>query len=148
MKLLLAIDESKYSEAATNAAMQLQAEQCEVYVLHVVKPPVLIPYAYIGEVDDLGQVVAEEMRRGKDLLDRAQQVLTSAGFRVQTLLERGDPRDIILDQAARLNVDLVIVGSHGLTGLDRFLIGSVSEAVLRHAHCSVEIVRILKSAPA
>jgi nucleotide-binding universal stress UspA family protein len=61
---------------------------------------------------------------------------------VHALVEKGDPRAVIVDHAARWNADLIVLGSHGFKGLDRLLIGSVSEAVLRHAPCSVEIVRI------
>jgi nucleotide-binding universal stress UspA family protein len=75
-------------------------------------------------------------------LARTEQVLTRAGFRVQTVLEKGDPRAVTVNQASQRNTDLFIMGSHGLKGLDRLLIGSVSEAVLRHEHCSVDIVRI------
>jgi nucleotide-binding universal stress UspA family protein len=48
----------------------------------------------------------------------------------------------IVDRAAEWHADLIVLGSHGRHGLDRFLIGSVSEYVARHAPCSVEIVRM------
>ena len=53
----------------------------------------------------------------------------------------GDPRAFILDAAKTWAADLIVLGSHGRHGLERFLLGSVSEAVAVHAHCSVEIVR-------
>jgi len=56
-------------------------------------------------------------------------------------LESGIPKVVIIDDAKKWGADLIVVGSHGRTGLDRFLLGSVSEAVARHAACSVEIVR-------
>ena len=51
------------------------------------------------------------------------------------------PKEAILDEASRWNADLIVVGSHGRGGIDRFLLGSVSEAVALHATCSVEIIR-------
>jgi nucleotide-binding universal stress UspA family protein len=51
---------------------------------------------------------------------------------------------VILDTAAKWHADLIVIGSHGRKGLDRFLLGSVSEAVARHAPCSVQIVRVPK----
>jgi nucleotide-binding universal stress UspA family protein len=143
MKILLAIDESRFSEAATKVLLrQVRTENTEICVLHVAKPLLLIPYAYIGQVGDLGQAEEEELERGKELVAHAQQLLASAGFKAHALVEKGDPRAVIVDHAARWNADLIVLGSHGFKGLDRLLIGSVSEAVLRHAPCSVEIVRI------
>jgi nucleotide-binding universal stress UspA family protein len=48
---------------------------------------------------------------------------------------------VILDEAERWDADLIVLGSHGYNGWQRFLLGSVSHAVATHAHCSVEIVR-------
>lgn len=51
------------------------------------------------------------------------------------------PKNVILDEAANWHADLIVVGSHGRRGLDRFLLGSVSETVAIYAHCSVEVLR-------
>lgn len=53
----------------------------------------------------------------------------------------GSPKQVILDEAESWVADLIIVGSHGYGAWDRFLLGSVSNAVATHAKCSVEIVR-------
>ena len=53
----------------------------------------------------------------------------------------GDPRSLILDTAESCGVDLIVLASHGRRGLDRFLMGSVSEAVATYARCSVEVIR-------
>lgn len=53
----------------------------------------------------------------------------------------GTPEEAILDEAEKWDADLIVVGSHGFKGLDRFLLGSVSHDVAIHAPCSVEIVR-------
>jgi Universal stress protein family len=55
------------------------------------------------------------------------------------------PKTIILDEATQWGADLIVLGSHGRRGAERFLMGSISEAVAMHAHCSVEVVR-MKSA--
>ena len=54
----------------------------------------------------------------------------------------GSPRSIILEEAERWSADLIVVGSHGYGTWHRFLLGSVSQAVVSHAKCSVEVVRI------
>ena len=83
------------------------------------------------------------MRAGpKEMAAQAARKLSSAGFRVTSLVSEGDARDVILKHSENWRADLIMVGSHGRTGLDRFLMGSVSEAVAHHARCSVEIVRV------
>ena len=146
MKVLLAIDDSKFSEAAIQAVLQqMQPEHSEACIFHVVEPLLLIPHSYIGKVENLEAAQRERLKEGKELVERTGQLLSKAGFKVHTVLEQGDPRIATIDYATRWKADLIVMGSHGRKGLDRFLIGSVSEAVLRHAHCSVEIVRAARA---
>ena len=63
-----------------------------------------------------------------------------------TAVELGSPKSKIIDTAAEWHADLIVLGSHGRTGLDRFLLGSLPDSVLRHAHCSVELVRLPRPA--
>jgi nucleotide-binding universal stress UspA family protein len=84
----------------------------------------------------------ESVEEAKALAAKAAGALRSAGVNVTTAVVQGDPKSIILDNAKTWGADLIVLGSHGRKGLERFLVGSVSEAVLRHAHCSVEIVRL------
>jgi len=143
MKVLLAIDDSKFSEAARQAVIQqMRPDRSDVLVLHVVGPLLLIPYEYIGDVSTLQDAQKEALKKGKELVARAREQLEKAGFKAQSAVEEGDPRSTILDYVARRSIDVVVVGSHGRKGLDRFVIGSVAESVARHAVCSVWIVRI------
>lgn len=143
MKVLLAIDDSKFSEAATQAVIQqMWPDRTDVLVLHVVEPLLLIPYEYIGDVTTLQAAQKEALKKGKELVVCAKEQLEKAGFKAQTAVKEGDPKSTILDYATHTSVGIVVVGSHGRKGLDRFLIGSVAESVARHAGCSVWIVRI------
>jgi nucleotide-binding universal stress UspA family protein len=137
MKILLAIDDSKFSEAATQAVIaQYQRQGTEIKVLHVVDLTLPIP------TSSAAGFRRESLKHGAELVQRTEQLLVKAGYKVLTAVEEGDPRSKILDDAAHWNADLVILGSHGRTGVNRFLMGSVSEAVAHHASCSVQIVRI------
>jgi nucleotide-binding universal stress UspA family protein len=60
---------------------------------------------------------------------------------ISTEVKTGRPQDVILEWAKQWGADLIIVGSHGYSGWQRFWLGSVSHAVAAHAPCSVEIVR-------
>lgn len=78
---------------------------------------------------------------GEELVARTAKRLQGIGFKVSTQVEEGDARQAILDSSKEWRPDLILLGSHGKRGLDGFLLGSVSEAIARHASCSVEIVR-------
>jgi nucleotide-binding universal stress UspA family protein len=142
MKILLAVDDSRYSEAAAQAVVrQMRPEGAEVCVFHVVAPLLIIPYDYMGRMETLEAAQQERLKEGKELAERTAQELQSAGFQAYAVTEEGDPKTTILDKAKQWTADVIFMGSHGRKGIDRFLIGSTSEAVLRHAHCSVEIAR-------
>ena len=91
----------------------------------------------------LEELIADTRARAAAATESAKQITTQAGWKAlePRPLAAGDPRTIILDTAEDWQADLIAVGSHGRTGLDRLLMGSVSEAVAVHAHCSVEVVR-------
>jgi universal stress protein A len=84
----------------------------------------------------------ESLKHGRELVERVERVLSKAGYKTQTAVEEGDPKSKIIDQATQWNAELIVVGSHGRKGVSRFLMGSVAEALSRHAPCSIEIVRI------
>jgi len=69
------------------------------------------------------------------------ETLRKAGFKADWAILGGAAKSKIIDHAAKWHADLIVLGSHGYTGMERFLLGSVSDAVARHARCSVEIVR-------
>jgi nucleotide-binding universal stress UspA family protein len=143
LKILLAIDGSRFSEAATQAVIrQMRPEQTEVCVFHVVEPLLLIPEFRLGNLEALKESEKQLRRHGENLVTRAEQLLRKAGFKVHTKIREGDHRAEIIDHAAEWGADLIVLGSHGRKGLNRFLLGSVAEFVARHAACSVEIVRI------
>jgi nucleotide-binding universal stress UspA family protein len=144
VRILLALDDSKFSEAATDALIaQVKTTDTEMRLLHVVEsfPEKLAKKMGSRDAPDFVAARLEQRERAKEWLARAAEKLRSAGFKVTFSVKEGDARDVILNHAERWNADLIIVGSHRRRGLGRFLIGSVSEAVARHARCSVEIVR-------
>jgi universal stress protein A len=67
--------------------------------------------------------------------------LGALGLPIEHCVRQGDPRQEIVEEAKDWRADLVIVGSHSRTGVERWLLGSVAEHVVRHAPCSVEVAR-------
>ena len=139
MKILIGIDDSKVSGDVLRAVVaQFRTEHTEVRVLHVLQPiapapPQMAP-GYAPELED-------QKKPARELVERIAKELRSAGFKVDAAVEVGDIRERIIDSAAEWGADLIVVGSHGQRGIQRFLLGSVAEFVARHAKCSVEIVR-------
>jgi nucleotide-binding universal stress UspA family protein len=138
MKILMGIDDSKFSGDVLQAVItQFRPEHIEIRVLHVLQPsapapPQMAP-GYAPELDD-------QKKPAHEVVERIASELRRGGFKVDTV-EVGDIRERIIDAAEEWGADLIVVGSHGRSGIQRFLLGSVAEFVARHAKCSVEIVR-------
>jgi nucleotide-binding universal stress UspA family protein len=141
MKIVVAVEDSKFSRAALESLIQqIPPQNTEVRVLHVVE---LISITPPPQMDaDYSPELADELRDARKLTEKAAQTLRDAGFKVETAVTKGDIREKIVDYASEWGADLIIVGSHGRRGIQRFLLGSVAESVARHAPCSVEIVRL------
>lgn len=147
LKILLAVDDSKYSDAAIHQLIaQTSPRAAEVRVLHVIEPETIYPDGQTWRYPIPREGVAPERRKeAEGLVVRAAQRFRDAGFSVVTAIDVGDPKLAVIDAAAEWHADLIVLGSHGRKGLDRLLLGSVSEAVARNAPCSVEIARISKT---
>ena len=77
----------------------------------------------------------------ESVVARAAAELASQDVEVGTYAQEGDPAQVIIEVALEHDTDLIVVGARGLTGLQRFLLGSVSSKLSHHAPCSVMIVR-------
>ncbi len=148
MNVLLAIDGSSYSENAIQMVIaQFAREATEVRVLHVDEWPKDLPTSLAfaeGPAAANAILASHDLRRAEAaaLVARAVDQLKRAGFHsTSSAVCQGDARQTILDQASAWGADVIVLGSHGRTGVTRVLLGSVSDTVSRHAPCSVVIVR-------
>ena len=80
-------------------------------------------------------------RRGKQVLDKAEELVKGTTAEVKTLFTVGDPAEQILYLVDKEGADMVVMGSHGLSGVRRFLIGSVSNKVLQHSPKPVMVIK-------
>jgi nucleotide-binding universal stress UspA family protein len=120
--------------------------ECTVLVLHAVDALKLMPTPTAMVVAPFMLEHYLDLRRqwteeGEKLVARTAAQFKTAGFTVTQRVEEGDATRVIHDAAEQWKADLILLGSHGRHGLDRLLLGTVSEAVARNAPCSVEIVR-------
>ena len=147
MKILLAIDGSSCSEAAVReVARRPWPEGSIVKVLNVYEIPTpptpegwAIPANYYEEMD------VSLRKQARHVVDQAVEKLKpNKSFSVDGSLLPGPPKAVIIDEAEGWGADLIVMGSHGYSAWKRFLLGSVSQAVVSHAKCSVEVVRCSK----
>jgi nucleotide-binding universal stress UspA family protein len=144
MKILVALDDSPFSRTITTRLIeQLKPAGTEVRLLHVIEPPpIKAEEAAAAPQYPEFMAARRQLREHADrLLREAAARLREAGIHATDVVQEGDPRTAILDEAESWKPDLIVMGSHGRTGVRRWLMGSVSEAVARHAACSVQIVR-------
>ena len=132
------IDFSRGSERALDFAMKLARERRgKVIVLHVV--PAEMVYALIGSSLDLYSLMERDARENYRRLLRRKRLQPKD---CALVLARGtDFAAVIVRQASRLRATMIVMGSHGRTGLRRLLLGSVAERTLRYAKCPVLIVK-------
>jgi nucleotide-binding universal stress UspA family protein len=144
MHVLVPTDGSDCAEAALNAvAARPWPEATEIHVISVPEVPVLAgayPY-YPPEV--VLEVAAANDAHAKGAVQKGADILRKAGLCVseEVMEPRESPVRAVLAMADLWSTDLIVLGSHGRRGFDRYVIGSVSESVALHAHCSVEVVR-------
>jgi nucleotide-binding universal stress UspA family protein len=144
MRILLAVDGSPCSEAATRQMARRPwpaGTQVEVVtVVHTSMP--LIPDPTLTGVGMRWTAIEEDRADAPKRVDAAREQLVAAtDLDVSTKMLEGDPAHAIVEEADEWEADLVVLGSHGFGAIKRFALGSVSQKVASHAHCSVEIVR-------
>jgi nucleotide-binding universal stress UspA family protein len=151
MKILLATDGSDYSKAAVNSVAERPwPEGSIVKIVSAMEIPYaptteawVLPDSYYKELE---RVAKEQAQAAVDYAVKRFKSVKSPGLEVGAKIISGSPRQVILDEAESWDADLIVVGSHGYSGWQRLLLGSVSSAISTHAHCSVEIVRQKKGA--
>ena len=134
-------DFSESAEHAFRLACSLARDHAaRLVVLHVVKPS----YPIVGEmlvVPPLGSEEGDEAERLRMLAKLKARTPTYGGFPVEYRAEIGEPVESILDAVEDTGAGLVVMGTHGRTGLKRMLMGSVAEQIVRTAPCSVLTVK-------
>jgi nucleotide-binding universal stress UspA family protein len=149
MKLILGVDDSKYADAAVEFVTGTSwPKGTRVLVVSAVQAP-FGAYAepYVPITIDTGPWLEELTRLHTGVADRAVKKLAAAGLQAEARVPHGDPRTLILDEARKERADLVVVGSHGRTGLEKLVMGSVATHIVTHAPCSVLVVRRPAAAP-
>jgi len=149
MKILLPVDGSSFSDAAvTEVGARPWPEQSEIKILSAFQVPIT-PTPEVWTISDEYYPALELAAREQAQAIVAAAVAKLAGslgksIRLTSEVQAGPAREVILDEAERWPADLIVMGSHGYGAWQRLLLGSVSQAVVSHADCSVEVVHSRK----
>lgn len=138
--ILLATDGSEDASVATRAAIDISnLGGSELHVVHVFE--FIPPREYISLALRIHSPFASR-REGREILDEQVSLIEGAGGTVHaSYLRMGSPVDEILNTAEKIGANLVVMGSRGLGGIKRLLMGSVSERVVQYATCPVLVLR-------
>ena len=134
-RILVAVDGSDFSMAAVDQAISLGGIcKSEIYVISVVA---LYP-EQMAVAPNLVETMSEEVRQH---LDEAKQKVDESQIPCETIVHMGGaPHEFIVQEAKDKNIDLILMGTHGRSGLKRVLLGSVAQNVIDHAPCPVMVV--------
>lgn len=147
MKVLIAVEDNVYGHAiAEFVTSHTWPLETQFRVIHAIRTQELAAYM-TGDAICCKAARALIQRREEYSRALVQSVATDIRSRlpqaeIHEEVIYGNPKDVILDEADAWKADIIVLGSHGRTGLDRFLLGSVSISVLSHANQSVMIVKL------
>ena len=133
--VVVPIDFSPHSEFAIRSAMSIAGDPKRLHIVHVLSPlDSISPGVLLGDVSDENRSAAVQ----KNLQALARENGASGADQVVLF---GDPGLQVADYAKTIGADLIVIPSHGYHGIKRFVLGSVAERVIRHAECSVLVLR-------
>jgi nucleotide-binding universal stress UspA family protein len=153
MKVLLAVDGSPCSDAAVNEfTSRSWPIGSEVRIISAYEMPLApapeawaVPPEYFEQLEESAREHAESVV--KEVLNKLTTRIDPS-IAVSSAAIIGSPRAVILEEAERWKADLIVIGSHGYGTWHRLLLGSVSQAVVSHARCSVEVARCREASEA
>lgn len=136
-RILLPTDGSRNNNPAVEQAIGLAAETgAELHVLFVVEELPHAPELMDGEFEERLRAI------GRDTVSEIRGRADAAGIATETALRDGTPDRAIVEYADEEGIDLIVMGTHGRSGLERYLLGSVTERVVRRARTPVLTARM------
>ena len=141
MNVLIGIDDSTFSRAAIEHVKTMTWPAGTKFHVLSASAPVFVGPGEAAAPGAIAEIIEQQERFHRDLADKAAASLRAAGFQATAKMVPADPRGALVDAAKNLPADLVVVGSHGRSGLTKLLLGSVATHVVTHAPCSVLVVK-------
>ncbi|WP_096199455.1 universal stress protein [Bacillus sp. FJAT-45350] len=137
-RIVIAYDGSSLGKKALSMAKELaqQDKRVEIHVLNVINPK------YLGSEFGVYDAIKEEQQKKIErILDEVKETLQPLENKQDYVILKGNPAEMIIDYAKNRDVDLIVIGSRGLSKFKEMVLGSVSHNVVQHAHCPVLIAK-------
>jgi nucleotide-binding universal stress UspA family protein len=147
-RILVPVDFSAHSEKALRYATTIAKRfSARVELLHVVEDP-FVTGAWSAEafVPNIPELLNDLIKAAKERIHEFKKHLAEHGFVAETTVVTGQPASTIVEYAKAGNFDMIVIGTHGRTGLAHAFLGSVAERVVQKAHCAVLTVHGTASA--
>jgi len=140
-RILVPIDFSDYSKNALKYAINfVKVFNAEMFLIYVVEPVIYPPDFSMGQIA-IPSVNTEWDERAKEELKKLAETEIPKEIKVQTIVKTGKPFIEIIDTASEKDVDLIVIATHGHSGVEHILFGSTAEKVVRKAPCPVLTLR-------
>ena len=139
-KILLPIDGSKYSDKSKKHALAIAASNnAEIIALSVIENSFSIGLPDSETISEVNRLLKEENEKNLKKVERLRDE-EGLDVKITTKVKEGSPARVILETIEEEDIDLVVIGSAGKTGIDKFLMGSVAEKVVKSAKCCVLVI--------
>lgn len=141
-RILVPVDGSSKSEKAFQHVFD-ELPDATVILVHVINPVDTLAFGYdeYFDAEAYQRLEQRERKEARDMLDEYRETATDRGMGAESVIRTGIPAKQILETASERDIDHIVMGSHGRTGVGRVLFGSVAETVTRRASVPVTIVR-------
>ena len=141
MKILIGVDDSPFSKAAIEHVKGAAWPAGSQFVVVSACAPIWIGPGEMASPGPIAELNQNQETFHKEIAKEATKTLTDAGLSATGRVERGDARSILVEAARHEGADLLVVGSHGRSGMAKLMLGSVATHVIAHAPCSVLVVK-------
>jgi nucleotide-binding universal stress UspA family protein len=142
MKILIGLDASTHSERVLDFVARMRWPAGSRVIVISVLQPVASAVTGVYETSAIPVEGMDGMRQQlEEVVARAEGALREVGFSTEGRVVAGEPRQALIQAAQSERADLIVVGSHGRSGLAKMMLGSVSSHVVTHAPCSVLVVK-------
>ncbi|WP_448589681.1 universal stress protein [Thermodesulfobium sp.] len=144
MKILVAVDGSKYSREAALWAVKIARKENEAKIIAVYVERLFSRENYLLNDEEFDLSIE---KKANDIFEKSFENIDIEGIKLEKVVEKGSPASKILDVADREDVDLIVVGNRGSSGISNFFLGSVSDKVFTYSVRPVLVVKIREKEP-
>lgn len=141
MRVLLGVDDSPFSDDAIRYVIEAVWPPATSFSILSVATPILVGPGEAAAPKAIKDLMEQQQRYHREIAERAASRLRRAGLAGEARMAIGDPRTWIVETARNEHADLIVVGSHGRSGLKKIFLGSVASHVVTHAPCPVLVVK-------